>query len=415
MQIRSVQAFLLSAPLAEPLVLPYHGGERTIVKRDAMLICVEGEHALRGFGPGPAHEAALAGIRDFIAPFLTGRMLFDPDALRILFHQQPGVTPELSSYYDSVELALYDLTAHAFDIPLCDLLGGRVRDEMRLYASAGMYQSPAGYADEAAQLTAHGFTAYKFRPALGPEADIESVCLIREAAGPGMELMVDAHTWWRMGDASYSESTVHQLARELGRLQVTWLEEPLPPHDHAAYARLRDLDEVPLASGEHEPGEPGFDDLIATRCVDYVQADLVCQGGYYLGRRLLASVARAGLSFAFHSWGTNLEILAAAHLGVCWPDTVAPWLEYPCYRTITQPGMYPFPLAEDILAEPLPIRKGVLELDLTRPGLGLDINLSAIDRFPWIPGPWSFFRFHSPSETWAVTGDHSRRWAEAGA
>lgn len=415
MKIRSVEAFLLSAPLPEPLVLPYHGGERTIVKRDAMLICVEGNHGFRGYGPGPAHEEALTAIRGFIAPFLTGRMMFDPDALRILFHQQPGVTPEISRYYDAVELALYDLTARALDIPLCDLLGGRVRDEIRLYASAGMYQSPAGYAEEAAQFAAYGFPAYKFRPALGPDADIDTVRLIREAAGANLEIMVDAHTWWRMGDASYSEATVHQMARELARHQVTWLEEPLPPHDHAAYTRLKDLDAVPLAAGEHEPGEPGFDDLVANRCVDYVQADLVCQGGYDLGRRLLASVARSGLSFAFHCWGTNLEILAAAHLGVCWPDTVAPWLEYPCYRTITQPGMYPFPIAEEILTEPLPIRKGVLELDLTRPGLGIDVNLSAIDRFPWIPGPWSFFRFHTPPETWAVTGDHSRRWAETGA
>ena len=68
MKIRSVEAFLLSAPLPEPLVLPYHGGERTIVKRDAMLICVEGNHGFRGYGPGPAHEDALAAIRGFIAP-----------------------------------------------------------------------------------------------------------------------------------------------------------------------------------------------------------------------------------------------------------------------------------------------------------------------------------------------------------
>ena len=72
--------------------------------------------------------------------------------------------------------------------------------------------------------------------------------------------------------------------------------------------------------------------------------------------------------------------------------------------------MYPFPLAEDILSEPLPVRKGILEIDTTRPGLGIDINLTALDRFPWIPGPWSYFQFDSPRETWAVTGDHSSRW-----
>jgi L-alanine-DL-glutamate epimerase-like enolase superfamily enzyme len=410
MKIRTVQAHLLSAPLPEPLILPYWGGRRTIVKRDAMLICVQTENGIRGYAPGPAQEDALYGIRTFVAPFLEGRALNDPDALRILFHQQPGVTRALSRLYDAVDLALYDLTARAYDTPLCDLLGGRVRDEIRLYASAGMYQSPQGIADEAASLAAYGFTAYKFRPSQGPEQDLATVQRIRETAGPGLELMVDAHTWWRMGDRNYPEATVHELAREFGRYNIAWLEEPLPPSDHAAYTRLRALRDVPLAAGEHEPDDAGLEDLIESGAVDIVQSDLVCQGGYHTGRRLIASVARAGLSYAFHSWGTALEILAAAHLGICWPDTVVPWLEFPCYQSLVQPGMYPFPLAEDILAEPLPIRKGLLEIDTTRPGLGIDINLTALDRFPWIPGPWSYFQLDSPKETWAVTGDHSSRW-----
>ena len=68
-----------------------------------------------------------------------------------------------------------------------------------------------------------------------------------------------------------------------------------------------------------------------SQAVDYVQMDVCCQGGYALGRRLFAEVARQGLSFAFHSWGTALEVLAAAHLGICWPQIVAEWLEYPIY------------------------------------------------------------------------------------
>jgi len=412
MKIRSVRANLMSAPLPEPLVLPYHGGRRTIVKRDAMLIRVESESGLTGYGPGPAHEEALRGITDIIAPFLTGRELRDPDALRIIFHREPNLTSALSFLYDAVEIALYDLIARALNTPLCDVLGGRVRDEIQVYASAGMYQPPQGYAEEAAALSSMGFTAYKFRPALGPEADADTLARIRDAVPLDFEIMVDAHTWWRMGELNYSEHTVHQLAREFSRHRIAWLEEPLPPHNHDAYSRLKELDQVPLAAGEHEPSGAGFDDLIANRCVDYIQADLVCQGGYHTARPLIASVARSGLSFAFHSWGTALEVLAAAHLGICWPETVVPWLEYPCYSSLTQPGMYPFPLAEDILAEPLPIHSGVLQIDLTRPGLGIDVNLSVIDRFPWIPGPWSFFHFETPNETWAVTGDHSVRWSE---
>ena len=127
------------------------------------------------------------------------------------------------------------------------------------------------------------------------------------------------------------------------RYRIAWLEEPLPPDDHAAYLALKEKDLVPLASGEHEPNEERYLDLILTQAVDYVQMDVCCQGGYSLGRRLFAEIARQGLSFAFHSWGTALEVAAAAHLGICWPQLVVEWLEYPCYSTPGRAGMYPFP------------------------------------------------------------------------
>ena len=55
-----------------------------------------------------------------------------------------------------------------------------------------------------------------------------------------------------------------------------------------------------------------------------------------MARRLFNAIARQELRFAFHSWGTDLEVLAAAHLGVCWPDIVVEWLEYPCYSQCRQ-------------------------------------------------------------------------------
>src|SRR5260370_22211139 len=108
---------------------------------------------------------------------------------------------------------------------------------------------------------------------------------------------------------------------------------------------LKEKDSVHLASGEHGPDEDGYMDLIITKAVDYVQMDVCCQGGYALGRRLFAEIARQGLSFAFHSWGTSLEVIAAAHLGICWPQIVAEWLEYPLYAGGgVGKGMYAFPL-----------------------------------------------------------------------
>jgi L-alanine-DL-glutamate epimerase-like enolase superfamily enzyme len=236
---------------------------------------------------------------------------------------------------------------------------------------------------------------------------------MRNAVGPDFDLMVDAHTWWRMGDRNYIRSTVDSIAEQLGEHRIAWLEEPLPPDDHEAYRRLKDLDYVPLASGEHEPNEPRYLDLILTNSVDYVQMDIVCQGGYPTARRILPPIASQGLRFAFHSWGTALEVIAAAHLGICWPDSVVEWLEYPCYSSPTRAGMYPFPLAAEILKEPLTLDHGDLMVP-KKPGLGVEVDESVVDRYPWIPGPWSYFDLAQPRETWSVTSDHSERWSGAG-
>lgn len=409
MKITRVESFLMSYPFAEPLTMRFYGGERKILKRDAMLIRVRTDNGLVGYAPGQGSEKADRAIKNAIGPFLEGRTLADPDALRVLFLQGFGSEPEITKIYCSVEIALYDLIGKALGAPVSELLGGRVRDRIRLYGSAGMYMEPEGYAEEAAAIAEMGFSAYKMRPALGPDEDVRTVELMRKAVGPDFDLIVDAHAWWRMGNLSYSLDTVEQVAAGMAAQRIFWLEEPWAPEDHSTYGHLREKRYVPLASGEHEPNEDSYLDLIQTRCVDYVQMDVVCQGGYPTGRMVLTEVAREGLKFAFHSWGTALEVVAAAHLGICWPEMVAEWLEYPCYSGFDRRGMYPFPLADDILAEPLQIEHG--DLIVPRgPGLGVTVNESVITRYPWIPGPWTSFTLKSPPETWYINSDHSVKW-----
>jgi L-alanine-DL-glutamate epimerase-like enolase superfamily enzyme len=391
------------------LKLPYYGGQRTILKRDAMLIRVEADNGLVGYAPGQGSEKAKQGIDAVVAPFLEGRTLADPDALRVQFAEGPGISINQRKLYCAAEIALYDLVGKSKGVPVSELLGGRVRDRIRLYGSAGMYMSPAEYAEEARAIAKLGFRAYKMRSGMGPSEDLETVRQMRDAVGPDFDLMVDAHTWWRMGDRNYLPDTIHKLARDLSQYGLAWLEEPLPPEDHEGYRLLKNLDLLPIASGEHEPDEPSYLDLILTECVDYVQMDVVCQGGYTAARRLLKEIERAGLKFAFHSWGTALEVIAAAHLGGCWPEQVIEWLEFPCYATPSRAGMYPFPLAEEILKEPLRIEHGDLIVP-AGPGLGVEVDEGVVERYPWIPGPWSYFEIDSPRETRAVTADHSEAW-----
>jgi L-alanine-DL-glutamate epimerase-like enolase superfamily enzyme len=405
MKISQVHAILMSCPLPQPLRLPFHGGQRTIFKRDAMLIKVVSDNGAVGYAPGPAHKRAATQIHDLIRPFLLGK---DPQHWSSFVFQ---ADLDVSKTYRAVEIAVIDLVAKVEGCPMSELIGGRKRDRIKLYGSAGMYMSPQGYADEAAQIAAMGFSAYKMRPALGPDKDLETVRLMRQAVGPDMGLMIDAHSWWRMGDLSYSAQIVHELAGAMAAYRPTWLEEPLPPDDHDAYRALRARKLLPIATGEHEHDEHGFTDLIETAAADYIQMDVCCQGGFEMGRRVFAQVQRAGLRFAFHSWGTLLEVLAAAQLGICWPENVVEWLEYPCHSNYGRPGMYPFELADEILREPLPIDRGELIVP-EAPGLGVEIDERVIEKYPFIPGPWSLFQIDSPPSTVAVIGDHSVKWVE---
>jgi L-alanine-DL-glutamate epimerase-like enolase superfamily enzyme len=411
MKVSRVEPHLLSYVFSSPIVMRYYGGERTIYKRDAMLVRVTTDVGLVGYGPGQGSEAAQRLILDVIAPWLEGRVIADVDALRVQFLDGPGRDAAVAKVYYVVEVALYDLAARAAGVPVSELLGGRVRDKIRLYGSAGMYMSPEAYAEEAVAVAGAGFKAYKMRPGMGPEEDLRAVRLMREAVGPGMDLMVDAHTWWRMGNRSYSIETVDRLAREMAFEDLCWLEEPLPPQRHELYRELREKEYLAIAGGEHEPDEHGFVDLIDGGCVDYVQADIVCQGGYAWGRRLFTEVEKADLRFAFHSWGTLLEVVAAAQFGVCWPEHVVEWLEYPVYRKRELPVMYEFPLAEEMLTEPLAIEEGELVVPRS-PGLGVNVNDAVIEKYPWKPGPWSTFRLEDPAGEWDVYSDHSVQWVE---
>lgn len=405
MKITNVEGILMSYPMPEKIELPFWGGIRSILKRDAMLIRVKTDTGLIGYAPGPAFERAKHEIDTIVKTFLVGK---DPLQWKSFNF---NASPEVEKTYYAVEVALLDLVGKYEGCSISELMGGRVRPKIKLYGSAGMYMPPEKYAEEAYAIQQMGFSAYKMRPGLGPTEDLRTVELMRKATDPDMKLMVDAHTWWRMGDKSYSPQMIHDLARSMKLHNPYWLEEPLPPEDHEAYAELKGKGYVVVATGEHEQELQGFEDLATRNACDFLQMDVCCQGGFEMGLKVFDLARDHNMKFAFHSWGTTLEVLAAAQLGVCRGESVVEWLEYPCYSSPGKTGMYPFPLSDEILKEPLAIEKGYLTLPEGH-GLGIEINEEVIHRYPFIPGPWSFFHQTSPKQTIAVTGDHSVKWVK---
>lgn len=405
MKITKVEAYLLSFPMPQEIALPFWGGIRTIIKRDAMLIKISADNGLIGYAPGPAFERAGEEINTIIKNFLIGKNPLQWKHFNFIGN------PEIKKTYHAVEVAILDLVGKFEGCSISELMGGRVRNKIKLYGSAGMYMLPEKYAEEAAAIKAMGFPAYKMRPGLGPDEDVRTLHLMREATGPDMGLMVDAHTWWRMGDKSYSKETIADLSKTFSAYHPYWLEEPLPPEDHQAYKALKSKGFITIATGEHEQEFEGFHDLANMDAAHFLQMDVCCQGGFDMGLNVIDLAAERNMKFAFHSWGTMLEVLAAAQLGVCRDESVVEWLEYPCYSAPGRAGMYPFPLSDEILNEPLDISDGYLTMPSGN-GLGININEEVVKRYPFISGPWSYFHQSSPKKSIAVTGDHSVKWVK---
>jgi L-alanine-DL-glutamate epimerase-like enolase superfamily enzyme len=395
-RITGIRVPRFSCPLPEPLALRFWGGVRTIVKRDGALVAIDTDEGVTGYGTGPTDDASIALIERVVAPALLGHDPTDIDGAwrKGMAADGPGLPAgrfarrrALGLAVGAVDVALYDLKGRLLGQPIRDLIGPARRDRVRVYGSAGMYQPAEGYAREARELAGLGFRAYKFRPAIGPQKDIEAVHLIRRATDPDFAIMLDAHPWWSMGEWSYPRALVKRLARDLEELDVYWLEEPLARDDLDGYRELAAMLTMRVAGGEGEPLPEDFAKFITTRAVDVVNGD-VGHGGI-TGALRIAAMARAhGLEYAPHNWGIALQTLANAHVLATMPEAEAPWLEFPCFTDERWTTLYPFPGAYDCIKQPLTVESGELVLPLG-PGLGVEIDETVVERYPYLPGPWT--------------------------
>ena len=394
MIIKSIEPHLLSCPLPEAVIFRFYGGQRTIYKRDAMVVRIETQNGAVGYAPGPASEDAVHKIENEIAPHLLGQKLEDPSHFVEDMLDKYGNT--IWSTAGAVEVALYDLWGKANQCSVTDFFGGRKQDSVSCYGSAGMYQTAEKYAEEAAAVCELGFEAYKFRPALGPAEDLRTVELMRAAVGSDVGLCLDAHAWWRIGDASYSSSIVEFLAEAISMHDITWLEEPLPVEDREAYSKLKALGYVEIAAGEHEHDFLGFRTLLGRDCVDIVQADVSHHGGLSGISKIIDLCEKRYATFAFHNWGTSLETVVDALVGSCFSRETARWLEYPQYAHRDQRVMYPFPLSDELVPDaPVP-ENGELPLP-DGYGLGVEVDEKVFSKYPYQKGPWSKFEIDKDS------------------
>lgn len=290
------------------------------------------------------------------------------------FHKRGGVI--LMAAISAIEIALWDLLGQALGVPIYQLLGGKVRDRVRVYNN-GWFEHLQGIdalTQAAQQAVQTGFTALKWNPFHGANGWIsaaqrrqvlEEVDAIRQAVGEDVDLMLEAH-------GLFTPAAAVRIANEIAIYQPFWLEEPVPPEDETAMAFVRQRSPIPIAAGERLYGKYEFARLIEARAVDIVQPDITYAGGLFETRLIAAQAEARYLGFAPHNSGSPVSTAAALHLAACTPNFLI--LELP-----TNDVPWRAELVEPAIEIP---SNGHLEI-LERPGLGVSLNEVVAQKHPY--------------------------------
>jgi len=319
MRIAAIETRQYRYPLDPPFSAAWDPQPRTY--QDATLVIVRSDDGVDGYASGDALPD-----RELLERFVVGLDPMETEVVREIcetvdFHHGRNWT---------LEVAVWDLVGRALDRPLWQVLGGS-RDRVLAYASSCELVSADERVRRSVALRDAGVRAVKLRlHSKDWRSDLPVIEAVRNAVGSDLEVMVDANQGWRMpGDLTprWSREMATEFARELERLDVYWLEEPLPTDDVEGYAELRRATSLRIAAGEMVRSEAEARDLLLRGGVDVVQPDVVLSGGIGGARRLATLADREGRTWSPHTWSNGYGLLANLHAVLAF--STCPFVEVP--------------------------------------------------------------------------------------
>jgi L-alanine-DL-glutamate epimerase-like enolase superfamily enzyme len=305
---------------------------------------VETDAGITGLGEcvHGGHQA-IAIIRD-LAPRLVGQ---DPFAIDALFEDtrrslvfEGGFAGALITALTGIEIALWDLKGKALNVPIYELMGGKFRDKIRVYADCEV--SPGLNFDETKRVVddilERGFTALKIDLDIfayghvGSETEhyvkdrfnmtpnkwehermVKLAEMVCAAAGPEVEVATDLHT-------RLDKHSAIRLAQDLEPLNLMWLEEPIPPENIDTMREITASTSTPICAGENLYLRHGFRDLIEKHAVDIIMPDIPKCGGLSECRKIANMAEIYSMPFAPHNVSSPIGTLASAHVCATIPN-----------------------------------------------------------------------------------------------
>ena len=302
------------------------------------------------------------------------------DAARIEHHYQTVsrdthfMGAVLSAALSAIDIALWDIAGKAVGQPVHQLLGGRVRDRIKVYANVNG-ATPEERAASAQEEVAAGYLSLRMTPFL-PDFEkktasqligdaVASVAAVREAIGYNIDLGLEIHRNLRPEEAIV-------MSREMQPFRILYLEDPLAPQSLEALEYIARTVPLPMATGERFYNIYQFKDLIDRKIVSLIRPDLSLAGGFTQVKKIAAIAESAFVGVFPHLMGSPVNIAAFCQLNASIPNYVL--ME-------SHPGADAF---NEIVDFPV-TRDGGYLLVSDRPGIGLEIDESRLANFPYHP------------------------------
>jgi galactonate dehydratase len=293
--------------------------------RNFLVVKITTNDGVVGWGDGTLgwKEFAVESlIHEFADRHLVGRDPFRIEDLWFRLYQvEHNTGPVMFAAMAGLETALWDIVGKVTGQPVVNLVGGMLREKVRVYANgwyADMHDHPK-LRERVKKVVELGYTAMKFDPfgAGGREMSrtdlkraAKAVEVVRDAAGPDIDLLIECH-------GRFSVGTAIEAIKAMQPYEPLFCEEPIPAHNMDSQAwvtRAASAMGARVATGEHTYSRFGFNEMLQKQAAHVIQPDLVYAGGFMETKKIAAMAEANYISVAPHNCDGPGRLLASIHL-----------------------------------------------------------------------------------------------------
>lgn len=348
-------------------------------------ICGIGEIAM-SYGIGA--KSVIPVLESLTQRFLIGKSPFDSE----LIYQEcfdksywaRGRSLAIYGAMSAIDMALWDIKGKALNLPIYKLLGGKVRNSIRLYANHWYFDasSPQQFADNAMKVVEDGYTGLKFDPfKMSPNGEkstpsrpltkdwgeiaLARVKAVRNAVGENVDIMLDLHGCLSVSDAV-------KWGRKLEEFNPYFYEEPTDTLLLDSSIEVKNSVQIPLAGGERLYTRYDFAPFIEQRVFELIQPDMGLAGGFTEMKKIAAFAETHQIQIQPHNASGPILTAACVHFDVSTTNVpIQEWFPYwqdERYNIVTE-------------AFEFQAQNGHFQIDENKPGLGVDLNTNYLSQF----------------------------------